>query len=299
MENPFKKINSREKEPVVKSRIELDMFRHSMKEKKDPEGGNDDSKIALTPEGRLFAMEQGSDGGDTSLVYSSGRDRTSETGLYKMAGGNEEITGKEEGLAELLEKVDSELNIGSRLGTDKRLDFHLLDPKESKYVEKLYEKFGEGKFLEFLVYQSDALAKETGDDESFTYKKAVQNIGGILKKYLKVSDRWDDIVQNDDKEKYSTNTLKRFLATHQGVSECFLAEVIKQRLGQEKLDIFINILDNAGFDFVEGYKIDIETLNNGEKNIRVIFSKDLDDNKKFEVNEVFSEKEILDMIENV
>ncbi|MFT5280989.1 MAG: hypothetical protein ACI9AR_000436 [Flavobacteriaceae bacterium] len=289
-ENKFNIFENKESKEQVTSKVELHFFRHSIKGKHE-----DDNEVLLTPEGRELAQSQGEEDFNQSVAFGSPRKRTQETASYMMAGGSEEITG-EEGLDELINKINSETNLGSKVGIDERLNFNLDESKDSEYVKKIYSEFSSGNYFKFLINESDTFAESVGDTESLTYQRGVDQIGSILKKYLKVSNRWNDIRENDNNEKYKSDTLKRFMGSHQGVTECFLAKVIEDRLGKEKLNEFIEILDNKGFDFTEGYQVDIDKLSNGEKKVRVSYKKELEDGGTFEINENITEKELLDII---
>ena len=291
MENiKFTQENKESKEKVI-STVELNFFRHSIKEKQDIYDQGDDNLVPLSKDGKKLAQEQGEADIEQSVAFGSPRIRSQETALYKMAGGMENVTG-EENLDELIEKVDAEVTLGSKLAIDKRLDFNLSKELENEYSKKIYEEYSEGNYFNFLINESDSFAKEVGDTESLTFERGVEQIGLIIKKYLQVSDRWNEILEKDSEDKYKSDTMKRFMGSHQGVTECFLARVIQERLGQEKLNEFIHILDNKGFDFTEGYKVDIKKLSNGEKKIHISYDKELEDGKKYEVNESFSDEEI-------
>lgn len=295
MDKYFSKIENKESQEKVTSKIELHLFRHSIKTRENIYDHTDDDLIPLSPEGRKLAQEQGEASMDQSVAFGSPRIRSQETSLYKMGGKIEGVTADNE-FDELLEKIDEGIVVGSKLGIDKRLDFNFPESSESEYSEKIYKEYEKGNYFKFLINESDVFAESVGDNESLTYQRGVKQIGSILEKYLKVSDRWNEILEKDNEEKYKLDTLKRFMGSHQGVTECFLAKVVEDRLGKEKLSEFIEILDNKGFDFTEGYKVDINKLSNGEKKINISYMKNLENNEKYEINESFSEQEIKELI---
>lgn len=242
-----------EKEPNIKSVITLDFFRHSKKEKTD----KSDEEILLTDEGKLLAKEKSSPETKIrqSLAFGSPRKRTQETSMLKMAGSNNEITGNEN-FEELKSKLNRDLKIGSKIGIDKNLDFK--EDINSEYYKEALSSFSKGNYFKYLVEESDKRAEELGDKISFTYTRQAQQIAKVIEKYLKILPRWSDIVLdnkfNNEKEEYS-KTLERFLGTHQGITESFLAKVIEMTDGTKKRDEFVRALDNLGFDFVEGVKV--------------------------------------------
>ena len=81
--------------------------------------------------------------------------------------------------------------------------------------KKALEAAKNGKYLKFLVEDSDRLAKEENDDKSSTYSNQAQAIASIVEKYYNIAPRFNELAQ--DKDKKYEDTMKRFLGSHQGV----------------------------------------------------------------------------------
>ncbi|MBI3685440.1 N-formylglutamate amidohydrolase [Candidatus Azambacteria bacterium] len=286
-------IQKSESHEEYTSKIELSFFRHGEKENNKSKS---DLDIELTPVGKKQAKEKS----DTknmkqSVAFGSPRTRAQETAGFVMSGNQEGITG-DESLEELREKVDKGLAKGSKIGVDRRLDFGI--DFSSEFGVSALDHFKRGDYLKFLVEQSDRLAKESGDETSFTYSRGASNIASIIDKYIGIAKRWDKLVQDEQKE-YS-DTLERFFGTHQGVNESFLAKVIEKTKGAEERDKFVQALSNQGFDYTEGFEVDILNKNSDEFAIRIRYKKEVEDGDGkrlvFEFNEEIPHEVIKDII---
>ncbi|HEY4494965.1 MAG TPA: hypothetical protein VJC01_00785, partial [Candidatus Paceibacterota bacterium] len=82
----------------------------------------------------------------------------------------------------------------------------------------------------------------------------------IINRYAKIGDNFNRIASKDDKYKEFGNQLKRYLATHQGVAEGFVAKILEETQGPEKRDEFIS---SVGSGFKEKEGIHLEIQNNG------------------------------------
>ena len=277
LEQPQNNIESKE---CFSSRIKLRFFRHDEKEN-DPE--KTDHNIELTPSGRQHAKAQASETNlSQSVAFGSPRRRTQETAGFIMAGQSEDINGNES-FEELKEKVDKGLGYGSKIGVDTKLDFNL--EEGSEYVKEMLVFFEKGELMKFMVEKSDELAKETGDDKSSTYSSMASSIASIIKKYLGIAPRWNELVK-DETKKYE-HTLNRFFATHQSVQESFLAKVIELTKGVEERDRFVSVIKNKGFDYAEGFETEILTKDGEEPTIRISYKKEgktPDDTFEFDQN---------------
>jgi hypothetical protein len=236
------------------SRIVLSIFRHSDKEKALP--GQADTEVLLTGKGRDIALERSSlfKLPDSSLqqavAFGSPRKRTQETAALVM-GGTETFSG-EETLDQLQQKIDQGKKFGSKLSVDHRLDFTL---DKSPYGDELMKSFKEGRFIDFLVHESDERATELGDAKSTTYSRQAAKVAEVVKKYIEIAPRFDALVQD---KKYEKN-MQRFMGTHQSVGEAFLAKVIEKTQGKDARDAFVKEIE-PGFGFVEGFKIEIQNV---------------------------------------
>ncbi len=265
MELPEFKDNKIESKEQFRSEILLHFFRHSIKEKDE---NKDDTEIELTDEGKERSKGFAEELQGPAMVFGSPRVRSKQTAAYHAFGKQPEISGSEP-LAELFEKIDKDIVVGSHIGTNKHLDFH--EAKDSEYADRANAAYRNKELLKFIVEESDQLAQEFGDETSFSYSRNAAQIAQILQKYLKVSDRWDGIAQGD---KYDSNTLERFMGSHQSVAESFLAKVIELKHGEEERDKFVGLLNGGeGFDFNEGFDLSLQTKNNDSKVIEIAYEK--------------------------
>ena len=291
MENLDQFPVSPEQQEEFSSKIELSFFRHGEK-KNDRE--KSDFDIELTEEGKRQAVEKSEDGNpEQSVAFGSPRARAQETAAFVMAGSEEAITG-EESLDELRGKLDKGLDKGSKVGVDERLNFDL--DIETPYGEKAFESFKNGEYLKFLVEQSDQLAEKLSDGAGFTYSRGASNIASMIDKYVKVAKRWDELA-NDESKEYS-DTLERFFGTHMGVNEAFLAKLIEKTKGVEERDEFVQVLGGHGFDFTEGFEVEILNKDSEEPIIHINYKKEKEGESEETVFE-FSEEVSLGVIHEI
>jgi len=256
MEN-FKEQMQNPEERKYNSKIELHFFRHGESE---PAVEENDVERELTQEGKEQAIAKSKK--DTklgqALAFGSPRERAQQTAGFIMAGGNEAITGNES-LNELRDKLESNLKIGKKMAIEERLDYS--EDVSTEYYKRIWKHIRSGDILKFLVSESDKVAKELGDDKTLTYSKSARQIAEIIKKYLTISPRWNELVV--DKTKNYSDTLERFMGTHQTVPESFLAKIIEKIKGLEERDKFIEMLGNKGFDYTEGFDLEILNTSSG------------------------------------
>jgi len=277
-----------------RSKIFLAFFRHSIKGAPPLE--------LLTPEGRKLAKEKAKeyhpveisvDEIKQAVAFGSPRIRAKETAGFVLGGEKEEITG-EENLKELEEKLSKGLKYGSKIGVDKRLDFYL--DEETLLGKKEMEAYKRGELLKLIVEESDRLAKESGDEVSLTYSRMAAQVAEIVKKYIRAEKRWDELVQS----KGYQPVLERYLGSHQGILESFLAKVIEKTRGIGERDKFVQVLGNKGFDFVEGFKVEIINPVGGDpEKPEIVISyqkRDKDNNIIFDLSERIDEELIEEII---
>jgi hypothetical protein len=304
MEKILSKTESNEAVKEYSSKIDLHFFRHGKKQSGD--SGVDDRDILLTPEGRQQARSRASlEDISQSVAFGSPRARAQETAGIVMAGkikAKKEtadepadlLTG-DESLVELKSKLNDGVLYGSKLMADKRLDFNL--EGDNPYVKKATEAFNGGYFMKFLVEESDALAKELGDKESSTYTSLAKSTASLIKKYIGIAPRWDELVK--DPSKTYEDTLNRFFGTHQSVQEAFLAKVIELTKGTTERDRFVQLVNNQGFAYVEGFDVEIITATDGSgPKIRLHYEKKGDTPEKSFVLDEFVPVELIDQILN-
>lgn len=280
--------------PEVKSVIELWFFRHSIKEA-DP--SKDDVDIELTGAGKQYAALQSENNTNINqaVAFGSPRKRTQETAMFVMSGQEEQISG-EESFDELKDKLNENIAVGSKIGVNENLDFK--EDQNSEYYKELISSFSRGEYLKYLIEESDKRAEELGDDHSATYTRQAKQVAQIIKKYANVLPRWSQLVE-ENPDKY-TKLLERFMGTHQGVGESFLAKLMEIYSGDTELrDKFVESLGNKGFDFVEGFKVYLADENTKQPRIIVEYKhEDPNDPKKnFEFSKEFNYGMIDEIIE--
>lgn len=188
MESERLNLESREGKEKITSKINLRFFRHADKESNNEKT---DEEIELTETGQKQAIEKSEDDDiSQSVAFGSPRKRTQQTAGLVMSGQLEEITGNET-IEELKEKLNKELKVGSKVGIDKRLDFSI--DFSTDFGKKALEAVKNGKWLKFLVEESDKIAEESNDNDIETYSDYASRVAEIVKKYLAVASRWDKL----------------------------------------------------------------------------------------------------------
>lgn len=276
-ESPKNNIENQEDKEKFKSRIHLSFSRHEEKETSDEKS---DKEIRLTEKGRKKAAESSkTEDVSQAISYGSPKKRAQETAGLKMSGKQPEITGKES-LEELKEKIDKDIKIGSKLGIDERLSFDI--DFSSPYGKWLYKRFGDGEYIKALLLESDEKAEELAEEEVETGSTYASRLSEIILRYMKVSDRWNELVEEN--EEYD-KTLTRIFGTHAGICESFLGKVIEKVKSREELEKFINLIP-GGFDYNEGFDLDVLITPDGKKKIKIKYEhKDEDGEIDYAFNE--------------
>jgi|SRR3989344_1437378 len=265
----------------VTSTIKLHIFRHGAKLVAK---GMPDHETPLSDFGREQAREKSTSKDiSQSIAFGNPRIRTQETASLVMGGELNSINGSET-LSDLRTKIDNGLNVGSKIRVDERLDIH--DPDTDEYDDQFFEAAKSSRYLEFLFKESDMAAEKFGDKKADTYSRMASQVALIIQKYLNIAPRWDKLA-NDDKKRYQ-NTLERFFSTHGGIGESFLGKVIELTKGIKERDRFAEALKMQGFDFLEGFDIEIMNYGGQDSEIRIVFQKDYAENTVFNFNEKIS-----------
>lgn len=252
-ENGFESIKN-------STRVVLQMFRHNDKEK-DP--NKTDQQILLSKPGLIDAKSRGKDKKITySIATGTDRARAQQTAIGHMAGAIPRLQDAET-LEELKAVIDGARPFGTKIRVDNRLNF-VLD-KKSPFGVEAYRRYDMKEYLKFMVEDSDRLAKELGDTTSSTYSRQAKNVAEIVLKYVKIAKNFDAIYRKTEESERETNELKRFFGSHQAVLESFLLKLIDRVKGTGERDRLVRALGNNGFDFSEGFEIDITTENVGEE----------------------------------
>ena len=286
-------INTSPEQSEKASEVTLHLFRHA-EQLKDPNKTN--QAFELTEAGRKQAMEKsGATGGERNLkqtmAFGSPRKRAQQTAGFAMAGGFiDSITGTES-LEELKGKIDKDIKVGSKIGVDPRLDFHL--DKNTPFGREAYEAvFVKYNYVQFLVNRSDELAVETNDPKASTYSRHARDVAQIVKKYAGVGNQWTTLVEGG---KYQDPKLERFLGTHGGDAESFLLKVIERVKGVEERNRLLDLMPHQ-FDYTEGF--DVTLTNQGsEQKLHILFKKE--DKNSPEKSFVFDEDVPLEIVDDI
>lgn len=295
MEGRFGEGRGNEQEKEYTSRVILHIFRHGEKGPK-PEGGTD-YDVRLSKEGRQKSRERYRPGTnlEQSIAYGSPRDRAQETAGLAMSGSSAES------LEELQEELDADLKYGSKIGRDPRLNANF-EPK-SPYTDEFESAYKKGQVVKFLVEDSDKVAQEVNDKESFTYHRGAKQFAGILQKFIRVANQWDflqessrwdeKLVQNPGK-RYEDPTLERFLGSHSPIVESFLAAAIEVTRGKEERDRFVEKATSGGkgFNLLEGFGVEIQSQTGAEPTIHIHYIKEKDGEAIYEFDENLIQEDI-------
>ena len=236
----------------IKTKIILEFMRHGEKESDKTKS---DEEVRLTEKGRMMAKEKGEEidpQKEVALAWGSPKKRTQETAFRAMLPDIDPNAS----LEEIEEIIKEEQKFGRKLIVDERLGFDLNGPMG----QEMFAAFKEGKYLQYLINESDKRAIELGDDTSSSYLRYAGNISEIINRYAKIGDNFNRIASKDGKYEEFGNQLERYLATHQGVAEGFVAKILEETQGPEKRDEFISSV-GSGFKETEGIHLEIQ--NNG------------------------------------
>lgn len=238
------------------TKVILEFMRHS---KKETDPSKTDEEILLTAEGRALATERGKElepQSEVSIAYGSPKQRTQETAARAMLVGA--IDNPEADLEVIKEMVRDHLKYGEKIREDKRLSFDLSGPMG----QEMLTAFKAGEYLPYLIQKSDQRAIETKDSVSTTYLRQAENVAELVKRYTHVGDNFQKLAEHTDKYEQFGNQLERYMGTHQGVAECFVAKVLEKIQGNTERDEFIA---SVGVGFSETRGIHIEITNAGDE----------------------------------
>lgn len=259
------KIETKKEEP---SQIILHFMRHSMK----AAGYEDDYKVPLSEDGRNFALQESQRYDSTVPIerkraYGSPRLRSRETAQIVMNKSQEDFD--------------------QIIRADKSLDYKTNLQTGTELAKAIGDSFKDKTYLKTLVEQSDQLAEKTGDNENSTYSDFARNIASFIDRHVKLADRWHQRTREYHGEDFDPRA-ERFVGTHQGTVECFVAKVLEIQSGNSERDKFVEMLSGNGFDFIEGVDVVIETDEKGTIIKLISNSK----NHEFELNEIVDQKTI-------
>lgn len=256
----LQEIQDRKSEEIPNTKIVVELFRHSLREN-NPNIPN--SENLLTPAGRELARERGREMNprvENSLAGASPMDRAAETALLVMLSNQEEIkTG--DSLAVLEEKIKESVPVGRKLYRDERLGFVVGD---SPVGVAEMQSFKEGRYLEWLAKESDNQVLEYKDLATTSGLRQAGNIAELIERYKKLGNNFQRLMKDRKKQEQYGNNLERYLASHQGVAESFIMEVIKIQEGEQARDEFIKKFGN-GWAETKGIHFEIVNSSEGQR----------------------------------
>ena len=247
-----KQHESQERQPPT---LVLSFLRHAEREIDE---NKDDVDIGLTEEGKRQAFGVGeSDQLERRVAFSSPRKRAQETAGFVMLAKKIGIDAER---TESLEEIQKLLKPAS-LRIDERLDFAV--DVNSEFNRTMLDEYKQGRYLEFLVKDSDDLAEKLGDNTTLTYKRSAAQIAEVIKDHIAIVPRWDQMVRHSNKP--DAHVLERILVSHGGILESFLARIIEETKGVEVRNAFLKSLDNNGFGYTDGFTVEV-SIDNDTKN---------------------------------
>lgn len=259
MFSPDQQIPTFEKE--IETKAILHFMRHGKREKGATREEDLHYDLRLTEQGRKQSDEKGkrvNPHAEVAVGLGSSRTRSQET-AYRVMLANEGIV-PEDSFEDIEKKVAENLKYGKKMIVDDRLNFSSEGPI-GKDLDKAYE---EGRYMPWVINESDRKAIEMGDNISSTYTRMAGNAAEIVARYLKIGENFNRVVsKKEDRSEYEElgNTMERYPGTHMGVSESFVAKVIEKKLGKEKKDEFLQEV-GGGFGETEGIRVEI--INKGQ-----------------------------------
>lgn len=270
---------TQEQVPKQETHVKLHFFRHAKQR-----GLTADEKLAgLTDKDRPLEVEDSKGmmyakslastdtNTDQTVAYGSPRIRSQQTAMLKAYGAENDFEGATT-YEEMKDYVNEGRAVGSKIGQDDRLNFNEGGAEFNKAMNDAYEA---GEYLPWIINESDQVAKDNNDKEASSYTRQAGNIAQIIKKWMQASGNWNKIFsesKNDTNEqKYDDNTLERFFGSHQGVCESFLLRYVEKTEGVEIRNELLNSI-GGGFNFVQGFDLDIVDDANGNKITTLTFN---------------------------
>lgn len=276
---------------MVHSAVELNFFRHDEK---------DGDKLTAAGRQHVIAEAKKRFGTDNpnSVAFGSPQKRSQETALLAMEGENldTELVTNYASIAELEQAVNNqtgttERGFGSKLGVRDNLNFKF----EGPIMDQIKIAMKEKRYFEWLATEADALIKP-GDEKNWNLNRQAGNIATEILKYVQVGKNFDKLV---DIKPEVGNKLDRFLGSHSGVLESFLARVVEKTHGQTEREKFVKVIPDA-FDYFEGFSANITTAKSGgEPTVHIKYvKKGPDDKIIYKIDEEVPVKVIREIMED-
>ncbi len=187
-------------------------------------------------------------------------DRAAQTAMLAMLADEPEIE-TDDSLEIMEEKIRKYLPVGKKIYRDERLSF---TNSEGPAGQATIKAFKSGKLLNWLVKDSDQAVIENKDLETISYLRQAGNIAELIARYQSVGNNFNHLSANPDKQKEHGHKLERYLATHQGVLESFIAKVLEIQEGLTARDKFSEQLGN-GWKETKGARIEIINDSQGQR----------------------------------
>jgi hypothetical protein len=286
MEN-IPKPAERQEEKVTK--VVLEFMRHG---KKEADPSKPDEKIRLSEPGRAQADARGAAldaQPEVALAVGSQRERTQETAARAMLPEYVDADMTLEDIEAMIAEKSKHGEYGKKILEDPRLNFDITGP-----AGKLGEvAFKAGRYLQWVITESNQQAKEMHDTVSTTFARQAGNVAAIVRKYAGVGDAFQRIASASEKYEEYGNQLERYLGTHSGVSESFVAKVLEKVSGEEAKDEFLR---SAGSGFAETKGIHVEIVNKSTDQVIDLSYPVTDENGEETMKSVSFTRDILDEI---
>lgn len=253
-----------EKEQPIATKVVLEIMRHGKREKgATAEENARNFALPLTQDGREQAITRGKEihpQARVALGIGSDRARAQETAYRVMLAG--ENISANDSFDDIEEEIATELLYGKKMIVDERLGFNLFGP----IGVAGNQAFSEGKYMDWVIGESDVLAIEMGDTQSSTWARMSGGMAEIIAREAVVGDSFHRVVARDTKKKYVStgNQIERYVGTHQGNTESFVAKVLEMVRGEAVRDEFIRSV-GSGFAETEGVRIEI--INKGSDQV--------------------------------
>lgn len=258
----------REPNEQVTTKVIFEFFRHGEKEKAE----KPENEVRLTEKGRQMATDRGQELNpqpEVSVGFGSLRKRSLETAGRVMLATTGAVE-PEMPLEEIESLISQELKVGKKIVADDRLDFQ--QDRTSEFGQKHLAAFKAGKIMEFMINDSDRLAKELNDPRAFSYSRVAANVAEILQKYLQVGNNFERVAEaNPEKYRQFHNQLERYFGTHQTVGESFMAKLLEVSVGENDRDHYLSKVPPSGVAELQGFRVEI--VNKGNTQTAALYAK--------------------------
>ena len=236
-----------EQEQEFESKVVIELMRHGKREKHPDQAQDGGPRLPLTSAGRAQADARGEalhPQSEVALGWGSPRDRARET-AYRVMLASEEI-GSEDTLEEIEAKIAEELRYGKKMIADERLDFHDNGPIAAAGVAAYHAK------------------------QYMPYTRMAGNVAELVLREASAGKAFNRIASQTDKYEATGNRLERYMGTHQGIAESFVAKILEEVQGDAAKKEFLDSV-GSGFNETEGAHIEIINKGQNDQVIRMTY----------------------------